>query len=601
MLARPEIPEGLGAQALRLAAKGLPVFPLRPGAKSPPLVSDWPVEATTVPAKIEAWWAQWPDANIGVHCAGMVVLDIDVKRDGYLSLLELELSEGLPPTYAVETPSGGRHLYYRGGPVSNRVAVWPGIDVRSERGYVVGAGSVINGKTYREIAAGSVARFPESVQLPSAGPPSNVVALRDAGTVDAVDRAIEWLRGQPPAPEGERNARGYAAACRCRDMGCSQDQTAESLLQNFRSNPPLDPSEIEHVARSAYRYARGAQGSYVPPEFEPIEPAPPPSALRHPADSSAIAVLACNYLVKGVLERGANALLFGHWSVGKTFVTLDLCAAIASGVPWFGRRVRAGKVLYLGYEGVVAMEKRMIALRQKYPALSDYATAFAWAPMRAPVLHEDGALVAEYLTLFAARYGGPPDLIVIDPLANSIGGDDSDADLIGRLNTLVSTLIQKQGCTVLRVHHTGHQEKSRARGSSMLPAAVDTEIRVSEGEITLTKQRDDTLSQFGFMLRSVVLGRDEDGDDVTSCTVDQVQENARSPELSDNQRAVFDVIRALAVHDVISKAKANKIDVRPRMTVYDAIKVLLVKRYLTEEGANYVINDRGAGAVFDPS
>lgn len=135
----------------------------------------------------------------------------------------------------------------------------------------------------------------------------------------------------------------------------------------------------------------------------------------------------------------------------------------------------------------------------------------------------------------------------------------------------------------------------------MLPAAVDTEIRVSAGEITLTKQRDDTLSQFFFMLRSVVLGRDDDGDDVTSCLVDQIEDNARSPELSDNQRAIFDAMRTLAVHDVISKTKANKIAIRPRTTVHDAIRMLLVKRYLIEEGANYVIVDRGAGAVFDPT
>ncbi len=603
MLAQPAVPEGIGAQALRLAAKGLPVFPLKPGAKAPPLVGSWPTEATTDPDKIRSWWATWPDANIGVHCAGFVVLDIDVKRDGYASLLELELAAGLPNTYAVETPSGGRHLYYRGGPTANRVEVWPGIDVRSNRGYVVGSGSIIDGKIYREIGAERAAALPSAVVFPEATPPAKIVSLREVGTLEAVDRAVEWLRGLPPAPEGQRNARGYQAACRCRDMGCSQDQTAELLLQNFRASPPMDPSEIEHVARSAYRYARAPQGALAPVTFEPLAPeAPPapPSALRHPAHSSLDAVLRCNYLVKGVIDRGANALLFGHWSVGKTFVTLDLCASIASGQPWFGRRVRPGKVLYLGYEGTVAMEKRLIALRTRYPALSDYATAFAWAPMRAPVVNDEGALVGEYLTTFAARYGGPPDLVVIDPLSNSIGGDDSDADLIGRLNTLVSTLIQKQGCAVLRIHHSGHTEKSRARGSSMLPASADTEIRVSAGEITLTKQRDDALSKFYFSLRPVVLGTDEDGDKVTSCLVHQVEENARSPELSEAQRLVFNAIQNNAVRGILGKAKARRVTTLPRSTVADSINALLEKRYLAEEESGYRVVDRGAGAVFDP-
>ena len=600
MLARPEIPEGLIARALRLAARGFCVFPLKPGAKAPPLVSNWPGEATADPEQIRNWWQTWPDANIGVHCRDMVVLDVDIKHDGYASLLELELSAGLPRTYTVQTPSGGQHLYYRGGPVANRVAVWPGIDVRSDRGYVVGAGSVIGGETYREIGASPIADLPSSVSFPPASPPSNIVAIREAGTPEAVERAVEWLRGLPPAPEGQRNAKGYAAACRCRDMGCSQDQTAEILLQNFRASPPLDPSEIEHVARSAYRYGRTPQGVLAPPAFEPAELPPPPSALRHPAHSSLSAVLQCHYLVKGVLDRGVDAMLFGHWSVGKTFVVLDMCAAIASGTPWFGHRTRAGRVLYLGYEGVVGMEKRMLALRTKYPALSDYATAFAWAPLRAPLLLENGALVAEYLTTFAARYGGPPDLVVVDPVAQAIGGDDSDADLVGRLNTLVSTLIQKQGCTVLRVHHVGHADKSRARGSSRLPAAVDTEIRVSEGEIALTKQRDSGKSKFYFALKPFVLGTDEEGDQVTSCLVHQVEENARAPELSEAQMLVYQAILDAAERGAISKTKAKRVSPLPRSTAVDAIAALVDKRYLVEDGGNYRLVDRGASAVFDP-
>lgn len=604
MLARPEIPEGLIACALRLAARGFHVFPLKPGAKSPPLVSDWPREATSDPEKIRNWWQTWPDANIGVHCLGMAVLDVDVKHDGYASLLELELSAGLPSTYAVQTPSGGQHLYYRGGPVSNRVAVWPGIDVRSDRGYVVGAGSVIDGRVYRETSAGPITPLPDTLTFPEAPPPSNIIALREVGTLEAVERAAEWLRGLPPAPEGQRNAKGYQAACRCRDMGCSQDQTAELLLQNFRAAPPLEPCEIEHVARSAYRYGRIPQGALAPSVFEPAapaEPPPPPSALRHPAHSSLSAILRCNYLVKGVLDRGVDAMLFGHWSVGKTFVVLDMCAAIASGTPWFGHRTRTGKVLYLGYEGVVGMEKRMIALRTKYPALSDYATAFAWAPLRAPLLLENGALVGEYLTTFAARYGGPPDLVVVDPVAQAIGGDDSDSDLVGRLNTLISTMIQKQGCTVLRVHHVGHADKSRARGSSKLPAAVDTEIRVSDSEITLTKQRDSGKSKFYFALRPLVLGTDEEGDQVTSCLVHQVEENARAPELSEAQMLVYQAILDAAERGSIAKMKAKRVTNLPRSTVVDAIAALVEKRYLVEDGGNYRLVDRGASAVFDPA
>src|SRR5438270_9266970 len=94
------------------------------------------------------------------------------------------------------------------------------------------------------------------------------------------------------------------------------------------------------------------------------------------------------------------------------------------------------------------------------------------------------------------------------------------------LNRRVSELMEKQKCTVLRVHHSGHGNQERARGHSSLPAGVDTEIRVTEQEITLTKQRDDVRSGFYFNLDVVTLGKDNDGDPVTTCVVVQIEENA---------------------------------------------------------------------------
>ena len=73
-----------------------------------------------MPAQIEAWWAEHPDANIGVLCDDMIVVDVDVKRgkQGVESFKKL----GLPnDTLIVKTPSGGLHFYYRGPSKQNRV------------------------------------------------------------------------------------------------------------------------------------------------------------------------------------------------------------------------------------------------------------------------------------------------------------------------------------------------------------------------------------------------------------------------------------------------------------------------------------------------
>jgi len=70
------------------------------------------------------------------------------------------------------------------------------------------------------------------------------------------------------------------------------------------------------------------------------------------------------------------------------------------------------------------------------------------------------------------------------------------------------------------VHHSGKNVDVGARGSSALRAAVDTEIAITEGQISCVKQRDMEIppNQF-FALETVELGEDADGDPVTSAIV----------------------------------------------------------------------------------
>jgi hypothetical protein len=61
--------------ALALAARGFKVFPIKPGQKAPPLLAGWPERATSDPAVIAEYWAPEPNANIGIHCVDMIVID----------------------------------------------------------------------------------------------------------------------------------------------------------------------------------------------------------------------------------------------------------------------------------------------------------------------------------------------------------------------------------------------------------------------------------------------------------------------------------------------------------------------------------------------
>lgn len=84
----------------------------------------------------------------GIDCGGsnLVVVDLDVKNgsDGVKSFRE-KFNGDYFNTYSVRTPNGGLHLYFTtdSHDVGNRTGILPGVDIRGNGGYIIGAGSRI--------------------------------------------------------------------------------------------------------------------------------------------------------------------------------------------------------------------------------------------------------------------------------------------------------------------------------------------------------------------------------------------------------------------------------------------------------------------------
>lgn len=170
--------------ALDLAARGMFVFPLKPGEKVPALHKDWENRATTDPDRITRCWAAGP-FNIGVACgpSGLLVIDLDTPKpetkpapapfnvpgvnDGAdaLALLAEQHAERFPwETMTVTTGNAGMHLYFTqpdGAGLRNTAGKlgWL-IDTRGHGGYVVGPGSTVHGKAYRTTYPGPPAPLP---------------------------------------------------------------------------------------------------------------------------------------------------------------------------------------------------------------------------------------------------------------------------------------------------------------------------------------------------------------------------------------------------------------------------------------------------------
>lgn len=151
----PEVARlGLGAVALRWQRLGYAVLALGVGSKRPhKLFSDpdhqgqagvhW---ATTDPAMVEHVWLRDRLAGIGIatgSASRLLVVDLDVKagEDGIAEFASMVRAWSLPvpPAVVQHTPGGGQHLWFRlpeGIEVPGRIGIAPGIDIKSDGGYV---------------------------------------------------------------------------------------------------------------------------------------------------------------------------------------------------------------------------------------------------------------------------------------------------------------------------------------------------------------------------------------------------------------------------------------------------------------------------------
>ena len=145
----------LTEHALQLAARGYHVFPLVPGGKKPITANGWH-DASRDTQTITGWWAENPDANIGIACgpSGIVVLDGDSKHGCPADQLAAALNgavivrTGKAPERSEKYPDSlvgmlGVHAYFRGSMRTvAKVDGQPGVEVRANGAYVVAPPSI---------------------------------------------------------------------------------------------------------------------------------------------------------------------------------------------------------------------------------------------------------------------------------------------------------------------------------------------------------------------------------------------------------------------------------------------------------------------------
>jgi hypothetical protein len=225
------------------------------------------------------------------------------------------------------------------------------------------------------------------------------------------------------------------------------------------------------------------------------------------------------WLVHGVLPREGLATLYGAPGSGKSFLALDLAAAIALGCEeWFGYRLTGAPVVYVALEGRAGFRQRLQAWQAHHDCKVPERLRFV---MQELDLRHDAHDLAE--AIVAA--GGVGGLVVIDTLARSMGAfDENSPEDMGALVEAASRLQQLTGGAVLLVHHSGKDASRGERGHSVLRGALDCSIEVVRNGGAhlwrISKAKDGTDGgEAHFDLRTVPFDVDETGAEVSSCVV----------------------------------------------------------------------------------
>jgi hypothetical protein len=266
--------------------------------------------------------------------------------------------------------------------------------------------------------------------------------------------------------------------------------------------------------------------------------------------------LANDYLVKGVLGRGSLAVVYGDSAAGKTFLVLRMVYCTAAGAAFFGRRTRPGAIVYIAAEAGGTIKNRVVAVRDTFP-LQSLPVRVITSKINLYAGTVDLKRIIGFVKATEADFGVPVVAIVIDTLARAIpGANENASDDMGLAIGRMDSLREATGAAVVLVHHSGKDASKGARGWSGLRAAVDHEIEVTRhGDIRYadlgSKQRDAKDSNLvSFELEVVQLGEDDDGEQVTTCVVKELNDHAPPPAAKGKKRsrshqAVIDTLEEL--------------------------------------------------------
>ena len=552
----------------------------------------------------------WMDSGYGIVVAGgLLVIDKDPRNggeEGYAQLVA-DIPEIATAGFIVETgrKDGGLHIFFlvpAGLSLVQTLRKYKGIDFKSS-GFVVGAGSLhASGKKYDIVVGNSplditpapqklidLLKRPDAYRATHQGEQVDVTDSDLADMVSFIDPDCgheEWVR-VGMALHDVTNGAGFdiwdkwsskgkkypginVLDKRWHSFGKSITKVGYGTLHKYASNAGwIEPVEFELDDSLVVDGAAVVEPQDSAPTTTvtatTIDDTPPAPKKRHQVWLDTLLesrldrvrrMAAQPWIITDIIPAAGVISLVGGSGVGKSFIAVDMACAIATGKEWHGHSVdRPGVVVYVAAEGGGGIDKRVIAWAQQN-GMEDVPELHML--LDAPIIDDekDAQLLCETLAELSRRIGKPINMVILDTLNRVMQGEENSATAMAALMRGVETIRARHNCAVQIIHHTGHGEQQRARGSSAFFAALDSEITIKKTgsnvvELENTKSKDsEAFDLVRLKLDKVTIRgiNDRHGNPVTSLVpriMSLLEEGVALGDMTEDELLIMEIIKQI--------------------------------------------------------
>jgi DNA-directed RNA polymerase specialized sigma24 family protein len=498
--------------AIALARAGLLIFPAlvqkQPGRdiwSKRPALKNWREIASSDYEQLQKWWSWQPDALPGIELgrSGLIVIDTDRHggADGIQNFDDLvSRHEPLPSHPIVETPAGRHHIFAQPSPrLGNRTgALPPGIDVRGAGGWVVAPGAVrsdlaawrpLKGTPLlTDVYPHNIPVLPEwlDAMISDAGPS----VLHSARTTTsrneqkyaqaALERRSEELaQTVPGCRNSSLNTAAFAMGGMVARGWIEEDRVRRHLERACHENRLVTDDGLPSVlATLTSGLTAGAKTPHR--DLSDITVKSAQRLLLKPVDLKdflALDIPPRQFLLEELLQERSLTMIYSWRGLGKTWVSLALGLAIASGssfLKW--KATDARRVLHVCGE----MPAEDLQARLKLLMSSEEIPAAGFFRILSADQHENGIpdLATQEGQSAIDQIIGDADVIVLDNISSLCRtGAENDADSWIQMQNWLLRL-RREGRAVILVHHAN---KGRSqRGTSKREDVLDLVLNLRE-------------------------------------------------------------------------------------------------------------------------